>query len=250
MKKLTVLAMIFAIICLLYSVCVFRVGSGTGFFAVWFGIAIIFAIFSFCHQKNILKNIAPLPRRILFIFIGICFTIFLITQVLVLSMFTSKGKDNLDYIIVLGAQVKENGPSAVTKYRLNRAIEYLNENEETIVIVSGGKGSNEPAPEADVMKEYLIQNGIDEDRILTEDKSLNTSENIAFSAELIDIENDSIGIVTNNFHVFRAVMLARGYGYKNVCGIAAYSAPLYLPNNMLRETFGIVKDFLCGHFKL
>lgn len=67
---------------------------------------------------------------------------------------------NLDYIIVLGAQVKESGPSVILRYRLDRAVSYLKENDNTLVIVSGGQGANEKATEASVMKEYLVNNAM------------------------------------------------------------------------------------------
>ena len=67
---------------------------------------------------------------------------------------------NLDYIIVLGAEVKESGPSVVLRYRLDRAVSYLKENDNTLVIVSGGQGANEKATEASVMKEYLVNNAM------------------------------------------------------------------------------------------
>ena len=78
-----------------------------------------------------------------------------------------------------------------------------------------------------------------------EPESTNTKENIGNSLQFIDA-NDRIGIVTNNYHVFRGVGVARKAGLKNVCGISADSAPRYLPNNMLREFFGVVKYFLVG----
>ena len=56
-----------------------------------------------------------------------------------------------------------------------------------------------------------------------------------------------MGIVTNNFHLFRGMRIARKAGIVNVCGIAADSNPLYLPNNMVRESLGLAKDFLAGN---
>ena len=55
-----------------------------------------------------------------------------------------------------------------------------------------------------------------------------------------------IGIVTNNFHVYRALRTAGRAGLTNVCGISAGSAPLYLPNNILRECLAIVKSWVLG----
>ena len=97
------------------------------------------------------------------------------------------------------------------------------------------------------MKEYLISHGVDEERILLETKSKNTKENLKNAKEMFDPDHDQVGIVTNNFHVFRALSLARKEGIRNCCGISAGSTPLYLPNNMLREFLGVVKDFLCGN---
>ena len=63
----------------------------------------------------------------------------------------------------------------------------------------------------------------------------------------LDAENDRVGIVTNDFHVFRATGIARKAGIRHVFGIAAYSVPWYQPNNMLREGLGILKDYAVGN---
>jgi uncharacterized SAM-binding protein YcdF (DUF218 family) len=151
----------------------------------------------------------------------------------------------MDYIIVLGAQVKEDGPSVVLKYRLDAAYDYMTENPDTMCIVSGGQGVNEPFSEAEGMKEYLLKNGIDRSRIILEDKSTSTAENFKYSKVLLKQPYDSVGIVTNNFHMFRAIHIAKAQGLKNVCGIAAPSNTIYLPNNVLRECLGILKDWMC-----
>ena len=121
------------------------------------------------------------------------------------------------------------------------------DNENTLVIVSGGQGSNEPDTEAQGMYDYLVGRGIAPERIIKEDHSTDTSENIAFSMQLFDAETDSVGIVSNNFHIFRAIHLAEAAGYAEVYGLPARSHIGYLPNNMLREFFGMVKDFLFGN---
>lgn len=160
--------------------------------------------------------------------------VFCIVEGCVISQMHADGRGGLDYIIVLGAQVRKDGPSPVLKYRLDKAVEYLNENPDTVCIVSGGQGSNEPWSEAEGMARYLQEKGIDTARILPEDKSQTTGQNITNSKKLMK-EGASVGIVTNNFHVFRALQIAKKYGLSDVCGIAADSTPKYLPNNMLRE---------------
>jgi uncharacterized SAM-binding protein YcdF (DUF218 family) len=222
---------------------VFAVGSGTGFFAVWIGIAVIFAFFSVAAKKNLWSCLPACIRIALIVLICLGLIIFVVIEGCIFSGFHEKGEENLDYIIVLGAQVYENGPSTVLQFRLDKAIEYLEDNPETICIVSGGQGYNEPFPEAVGMAAYLEDNGISEDRIILESESSNTEENIANSMVLIE-ETASVGIVTNNFHVFRAVQTAKREGLENVCGIAADTTKLYLPNNMLREFFGEIKFLL------
>lgn len=182
---------------------------------------------------------------IAFLVLGLA--LFFFVEGLILTGFRAGGEAGLDYIIVLGAQMKEGGPSAALKFRLDKAYDYLAANENTICIVSGGQGANEPCSEAQGMYDYLVEKGISESRILMEDKSTDTSENIAFSAKLLNKESDRVGIVTNNFHVFRSVRLARHQGIKNVCGIAARSNVYFQLNNMVREFFGIMKDFVFGN---
>lgn len=143
--------------------------------------------------------------------------------------------------------MKPAGPSAVLKFRLDAAYEYLTANEETICVVSGGQGSNEPCTEAEGMYQYLVEKGISPDRILLEKESTDTSENIAYSARLMGGTDVSVGIVTNNFHVFRGVMLARHAGFEDACGIAARSNIYFQPNNLVREFFGVMKDLVCGN---
>lgn len=236
-----------SLLCFAYCFLIYSIKSGTRFYLVWgFGGFCFLGLALFLHFGLWLK-LPLLLRRI--IAAGIIFGIlsFVIAEGCILSHYRAKGKPDLDYIIVLGAQVKERGPSAALKFRLDTAYGYLVENEGTICIVSGGQGPNEPWSEAEGMYDYLIERGIAPERILLEDKSTDTSENIAFSSVYLDMESDTVGIVTNNFHVFRGVHLARHYGIKNVCGIAAPSNIYFQLNNMVREFFGIMKDLVCGN---
>ena len=141
---------------------------------------------------------------------------------------------------MLGAQVHADKPSVVLKYRLDEAILYLNENPETVCIVAGGQGKNEPYSEAYGMAQYLMQNGIDKERILLEDQSKTTEENLRYSRKFLP-EGAKVGIITNDFHMFRALQIAQKQGLSDVCGIAADSTKFYLPNNMLREYCAEIK---------
>lgn len=225
----------------------FLANSGTRFFLAWFLLGAFFLSLSIVFFTGTWDKI---PAALRYLFLGLvlfCLLLFLIVEGCVFSGFTQSKEPDLDYLIVLGAQVRKNGPTRSLKYRLDAACEYLRLNEHTQCIVSGGQGYNEPASEAQVMHDYLVEKGIPSARILLEDKSVNTMENIRNSSVYLDKESDRVGIVTNDFHVFRAVHLARRQGYKHLSAISSPSTILYLPNNMTREFFGILKDFLLGH---
>ena len=234
------------IIAVLYGILVLQAGSGTGFWLVWEAIGMFCFLWAFLLHKNFFsmhKGLGTIFHT--FVIIGVISLAVL--GGLIAGQFSSKGTPDLEYIIVLGAQVRDDGPSVVLKYRLDAAIEYLNENPDTMCIVSGGQGANEPVSEAEGMAKYLREHGIEENRILLEDKASNTVQNIQNSKELMKEPYNGVGIVTNNFHLFRSVQIAKAQGLENVYGIAADSTPLYLPNNVLRECMGILKDWLMGN---
>lgn len=104
--------------------------------------------------------------------------IFFCVEVLILCAMISVAPKNMKYIIILGAQIRGKRVTEALKRRLDRGIRYLNENPETIVIVSGGRGKGEDITEAEAMAEYLENCGIDANRICLEEKSTSTYENL------------------------------------------------------------------------
>lgn len=240
--------MIIGILCVLYCLALaITGGTGTWFFLIWGIMGIAFTLWGIFRGRiwHVMPHWLNITAGTLFL---LMLAVFLFTEGCIISGFSKNTDKELDYIVVLGAQLKTTGPSRVLQYRLDTAYEYLTAHPDTKVIVSGGQGSNEPASEAQGMYDYLVKRGIEPDRIVLEDKSVNTEQNIRFSKEFLQADADKVGIVSNNFHVFRAVKLAKAAGYRNVVGIAAPATAFYLPNNMLREFFGVVKDFLMGHF--
>ena len=171
--------------------------------------------------------------------------IFFCVEVLILCAMISVAPKNMKYIIILGAQIRGKRVTEALKRRLDRGIRYLNENPETIVIVSGGRGKGEDITEAEAMAEYLENCGIDANRICLEEKSTSTYENLKKSLAFIDDERrDKRGIVTNNFHIYRAVKLAKSIGYRKVYAITASSNLAVFPNYMVREFFAVLALFL------
>lgn len=243
----TILFILLALLCILYGITILSANSGSKFYMVWLvGAAVMGLLAAMTYFRLFSKIPVPL-RTIAIIILSAGFLYFAFTQILILSHFHEKAPENLDYIIVLGAQMRGDRPSMVLKFRLDCAIEYLNDNPNTVCIVSGGQGANEIMSEAEGMKKYLLENNISEDRILIENKSRNTIENILFSKELLKDETSGIGILTNNFHSYRSVRLAKAQLKNPIYGISAASSPRFLPNNMLRETVGITKDTLLGN---
>ena len=241
-KKMTgIICVIAGLFCIGYCILVSMANSGSRFYLLWAAGGILLLGMAF------LVHFGIVPRKFFLAAILADAVLFLIVECCVLSGYREHGRPGLDYIIVLGAQVKPEGPSAVLQYRLDAAFDYLTENEDTVCILSGGQGRNEPCTEAEGMYRYLADKGIAPGRLVKEERSTDTSENIAFSVELMGRSDASVGIVTNNFHVFRGVRLAKSAGIEDVCGISAHSDPLFLLNNMVREFFGIGKDLICGN---
>lgn len=246
-KIMSILCVLAALFCFAYCAVVFMIKSGSRFYFVWGVGGVCFAVLAWLFYSGMWDRIPLILRRIFVAVVLICGVLFVIVEGCILSRFHDRGREDLDYIIVLGAQMKPAGPSAVLKFRLDAAYDYLIENENTICILSGGQGSNEPCSEAEGMYKYLTDKGIAPERLVLEDRSTDTSENIAYSMALIGRKDVSVGVVTNNFHVFRGVRLAKAAGVEDVCGIAARSNVYFQLNNMVREFFGIMKDLVCGN---
>lgn len=244
----SILLSIIGLLCIAYCLGIGMTGFGSLFFLVWgaMGIMCILAA-ALLRSRRFMEALPGWFKGIVAGIVCAGLVLFLVVEGLILSQFDADASPGADYCIILGAQLKTSGPSEILRRRLDRAVEYLNANANTKVIVSGGQGSNEPAAEAVGMKEYLLNVGIAEDRIILEPLSGNTYENLTFSRQFIDSEDARVVVVTNNFHVFRAVKIAKKQGYKNVEGLAASAVCGHLPNNLLREFVGVMKDFLFGN---
>lgn len=143
--------------------------------------------------------------------------------------------------VVLGCSVRGSRPSTILKERMDAAYEYLIKNPEAFCVLSGGQGPGEDISEAECMFRYLTGKGIAEERLLMEDASTTTEENLTFSMRLLEEEGlaGEITIVTSEFHEYRANKTAERLG------ITSYSTPshtfiLYLPTYYVRELYGIL----------
>ncbi len=227
----------------------FFIPHASGFFVIWLAAALFcFVMFVlFRREKRLLTRLPLWFRRLFAVTVLIGISIFIIVEGLIISQFWSQAPAGLDYVVVLGAQMKDSGPSKVLQMRLDAAYDYMMENKDTKAILSGGQGPDESMSEAQGMYNYLISRGISPERMILEDRSTNTYQNLTFSSEYLDKENDKVAVVTNNFHIFRAKGIAKEAGYLHIYGLAARSEVSLQLNNMTREFFGIIKDILAGN---
>jgi len=152
-----------------------------------------------------------------------------------------------EYLIVLGAKVKPGGvPSLSLKNRLEEAVKYLKKYPHVKVIVSGGQGADEDRTEASVMLKYLQDNGIDANRILVEDQSTSTYENLLFSKELLPKGTKRITIVSNDFHLKRAKYLAESLDFE-VDVVAAKTPKSVEAKLKIRERAALLKTYIIGY---
>lgn len=248
-KVIPMLLVIIGFLCIAYFIGIlFYTGLSNKFAFIWpiLGLALWIVAFVSYKTGGFLRS-APSWFRIAVLGIlifGLMFFFFI--EGMILSGFIGTPKSQQGYIIVLGAQMKEEGPSNTLKKRLDKAIEYLVDNEETKVIVTGGQGSDEPVTEAQGMFDYLVENGVAADRIIMEDQSYNTHENLMNSKDLIP-QGANIGIVTSDFHMFRAYAIAKKEGYHNITGIPAASEGFLMINNLAREFLAVCKDYIVGN---
>ena len=123
-------------------------------------------------------------------------------------------------MVVLGCQVSASGePTVMLRDRIDAAYDYLTAHPESRCVASGGQNDNEPISEAACIRNTLAARGIDPDRILLEDRSRSTEENLRFTAEIIRQQglNSRVAIASDNFHQLRASVWARR------CGLEAES---------------------------
>ena len=194
-------------------------------------------------KKN--KRRWPMPIRILMYLIlaGLAVWTALVAAVCVKEYSVPEPDGNTQAIIVLGAQVKPDGTMSLQlQYRVELALEQYRANRQ-IIVVCGAQGTNEPMTEAQAMHDYLIENGVPEEDILMEDTSFNTRQNLSNAQKLLGEDVKKVLIVTSNYHLPRAMALARDIGFEPQ-GVGAPIKLIYWPKNHYREALAWVKYYL------
>mgnify|MGYP000431034128 FL=1 len=217
----------------------FFTGVGYIAYAMFFAAALI-AITRFCKKAWIKRAVCILTA------LGLAYLI--VIEVPIVGAASGDGDKEYDYIIVLGAAVHGDTPSLSLVERMSAARDYMQAHPQTIAIVSGGQGSDENVSEAAAMTAWLTDNGIDKSRIIAEDKATSTLENLEYSFNIIrqrgDDPNDSCAVVTSEYHIYRAKLLAQSLDV-SVGSVAARTT--YVPimiNYFIREAFGVTYQLI------
>ena len=173
-----------------------------------------------------------------------------VTECIIIEASFGDPKEHCDYMVVLGAGVHGDQPSLSLRNRIDAAYDYLTAHPDVTAILSGGQGEGENITEAQCMFDHLSAMGIDESRLIMEDRATSTWENLNFSMDLIEQKYgqrpEKIGVLSSEYHLFRASLFADACGVEFL-GIPAKTTKISLRiNYFLREVAGVWHYLLLG----
>lgn len=249
-----ILCILYFLICLAYS----------GLWLSWIWVWLLLGGFCFVRSYMLKREIEGTAKRKLpmwlrvgyRIVLAIMLFIFIWIEGKVITGMATKPEPGLSYVIVLGAGVNGTTPTRPLLLRMQCAYDYMSDNPKTMLIASGGQGAGEAISEAECIRNYLVDQGIDAGRIRMEDQSTSTEENLRNSFAIIS-ENakateiggstetyetaETVGILTNGFHIYRSLLIANELGHENVSGIPARTLLPVGIHYVVREFFAVVK---------
>ncbi len=226
--------------------------TGCGFTALV--LCALMGILIFYNTARLLRARFPKPvkavKTVFTVIVCIGLLVVGITEALIIKASFGSPGETCDYVVVLGAKVRHDGPSVSLQNRIEGAFEYLTAHPDVIAIVSGGKGGDEPVTEAACMYRELVARGIDPGRIWMEDKATSTWENLKFSLDLIEertgIRPARIGLISSEYHLFRAGLFAKEQGVEAL-GIPAKTTIISQKiNHFMREVAGVWHYLILG----
>ena len=168
----------------------------------------------------------------------------LAAEIPILSAALTSEKSDAPYVIVLGAAVYGETPSISLRHRADRALEHLNANPAAVAVVSGGQGEGEDISEAECMRRYLRERGVADSRILVEDRSTSTLENLTFSKQVIEGAGGDparVAVVSSSYHLYRAGRMAAALGMEAEGLRSSDGYPVYMTGMYLREALAVWK---------
>ena len=214
----------------------------------------LIGILLFYSCAHLLEGHFPKPvtivRRIFTVCLCIGLLVVGITECLIIKASFGDPREKCEYMVVLGAKVRADGPSVSLMDRINAAYAYMTEHPDVIAVVSGGQGPDEHMSEAQCMYDHLVARGIDPERVWMEDKATSTWENLHFSLDLIEAKTgtrpEKIGLLSSEYHMFRAGLFADACGVESVGIPARTSRFSQRVNHFMREVAGVWHYLLLG----
>jgi uncharacterized SAM-binding protein YcdF (DUF218 family) len=233
MKKISITLFILGVLSLFNVILLYMVSNlNIGFImqALISVILIAYAVF-----------INKIPKKVHIVIGIICMIPVIFTMFLFIYGNVSNAEYNEDVVIVLGAGIIGETVTRPLANRLNTALDYWSENPDAHIIVCGGLGNRASITEAEAMARYLSVMGVPRERILLEELSTSTHENLTFAKEIL---NDYFPggykavLVTNDFHIYRSVNMARSIGIETN-RLGAYTDWYTMPVNYIREMMAV-----------
>lgn len=253
----SIIFLILAIICNFYFIALQVASPNTflgtifSFSSIWFILSVFFIVMFIFRKKRLWKNAKKSTKKIVIAIISIGFVIASINLFFITHPRLTTGEENVKYVIILGGGITKDATiSDSVKQRLKYSAEYLKKNPNSIAVVTGGKGHFSPCPESDILKPELESYGIESKRILAENKAKDTIQNFQYSAKLIaenqnisiqEVLDSEITVITSDFHIARAEILAKRMGFTNIYGAASKTPLLFIPNSYAREICSYIK---------
>ena len=201
----------------------------------------------------------PLWQRILLAVILLAVLVFAALEVYIGVHSRDSLTGEPETMVIFGCQVKPDGPSVLLRDRLDTALAYLEDHPDMRVLVTGGKGDDEHVSEAQAMYDYLVERGVDGERITLEDRSRNTWQNVNYTMDLMEAQDwaltEDVLLVSSGFHLARIELLWDRARAERLAGegepdqrVSTLAAPAsHLPSRVqmfFREPFALVKSFV------
>lgn len=178
---------------------------------------------------------------------ALVFSLAILGTAFVFSLIIASQKNQSDvyneYVFVLGAKANGGNLSKTLVNRLDTAFEYLQEHTDSKAILCGGVENAGDKSQGMYMKEYLVKKGISEDRLIPEERSINTFENIKFGLLKLDKKPLNITVISSGYHLFRAKLIAGRFGV-NVTTVPAETPRGAILSDYAREIIAVGKSFL------
>ena len=249
-KSIYFFSEIIGILLILYYLMLKMMFGFVAFSSVFCMLGIVLLVYGYVELKFNIDIWGHIPK-VYRIIITTLFTIGLVIFIGIESIIIYNGHHHdtqkPDYLVVLGAGLRGRSISASLLYRLETALDFHDMYPDLKIVVSGGQGEGEDMTEALAMRNFLVDNGVNPNLIIMEDKSTNTYENFLYTKNVLEEEtvkeDFTITIISNNFHMYRAKFLAKEVGF-NTYG---YPAPSHKASALVfyvREFFGVIKAYI------